>query len=108
VVGCTDGSGEAWRREGSQARGSVEVPIRGTHRGRRSWLTANEAGHMTASNPPQKTLNITLASRGPSTHAPLGLGLGRVRQPLPDQVHLVVVQTGPPAHLARVIPELKL
>ena len=68
VVGCTDGSGEAWRREGSRARGSVEVPIRGTHRGLRSVPTANEAGHMVASNPPQQTLSITLAGRGPSTH----------------------------------------
>ena len=69
MVGCTDGSGEAWRSRGSQARGSVEVPIRGTHRGLRSLPTAHEAGHMTASNPLQQTLNITLAGRGPSTHA---------------------------------------
>jgi transposase len=88
VVGCTGGLGQAWRREGSRARGFVEVPIRGTHPGLRSVPAAHEAGHMTASNPPLQTLSITLAGRGPSTHgasrrprarprAPAGRGRGR-------------------------------
>jgi len=64
VVGCTGGLGQAWRREGSRARGFVEVPIRGTHPGLRSVPAAHEAGHMTASNLPRKCSSNPLRTAG--------------------------------------------
>ncbi len=123
MVGCTDGSGEAWRSRGPRARGFVEAPIRGTHRGLRSLPTANEAGHMTASNPLHQTLHITLAGRGPSTHGLLvhrehdrvrrrgdveaddGAQLGHERRVLaelegPDPVRLELVRPPDPPHRA--------
>jgi hypothetical protein len=106
VVGCTDGSGEAWRSRGSRARGFVEAPIRGTHRGLRSLPTANEAGHMTASNPPRRMLNIPLASRGPSTHEGIdyqfrwGPVIDSTSSSLPPVLASVKVRSLEPSHSA--------
>jgi hypothetical protein len=44
---------------------------RGTHLGQRSSCRVDKAGHMIAIDPPVRFLIFSLASKGPSTHAPM-------------------------------------
>ena len=57
--------GQAWRREGSRARGSDKAPTADTHRGQRPCRPQQQAGHMTASNPPTTTTFLLRAGGHP-------------------------------------------
>jgi hypothetical protein len=54
---------------------------RGPHLGQRSSWSVDKAGHMIAFDPPVRFLIFSLASKGPSTHAPTPI------KPGPDRPH---------------------
>jgi hypothetical protein len=70
TIGRTDDPENPVSRNGRPTRPRHCLGLdRGTHLGQRPCEPRQQAGHMTAIEPPVRILNFALASEGPSTHA---------------------------------------
>jgi hypothetical protein len=69
TIGRTDDPENPVSRNGRPTRPRHCLGLdRGTHLGQRPCEPRQQAGHMTAIEPPVRILNFALASEGPSTH----------------------------------------